>query len=116
MAVQLMLCIGAMAFVNLDVCKKGPVDIDVRKAKDVPDLRQRIEEYLQFELNDSDIIAEYMVKDADSGTVGKVFFAGNQENEKAVTFFYRDEMRRIPYSKIYHYLGCMVLPDEEDED
>ncbi|VDO67469.1 unnamed protein product [Heligmosomoides polygyrus] len=110
----LMLCIGAMAFVKLDGCIRRVVDIF--KAKNSQYLRGRIKKHLQFELDDADIIAGFMVHDEDFYEIGKVFFAGNQKSEKAVTFFYGDDiakMTRIPYSMYYQYLRCEFEPEEE---
>lgn len=111
MSALLMLCIDAMAFVNLNGCERGLVESS--KAKDRPLLRQEIKTRLGFELEDADIIAGFMVHDKDFTEVDNVFFAGRQKDEKAVTFIYGPtEMRRIHYSMYYQYLGCEVHDDE----
>ncbi|VDP00447.1 unnamed protein product [Heligmosomoides polygyrus] len=119
-AVQLMLCIGGMAFVNLAGCQRK--DVEVFKAKDSAWLRQEIKNGLQFEMDDADVIARFMVYDGYLGKAAYVFFAGSQKNEKAVTFIYgwredgkKAPLQRIPYSLYYRYLECEVEADKQEE-
>ncbi|VDO18672.1 unnamed protein product [Heligmosomoides polygyrus] len=120
-AVQLMLCIGTMAFVDLVGCERGLVEL--HKAKDFPWLRQMIKRDLKFEMDDADTIAAFTVHDKDLDEIDHVVFAGNQENGKAVTFIYesledgeRAPLNRIPYSIYYRYLECEVPAHEEDTE
>ncbi|VDP50510.1 unnamed protein product [Heligmosomoides polygyrus] len=120
-AVQVVLCIGAMAFVELDECQRGPVEVET--AKKNPDLRKDIRQHLGLRLDDDDIIARFMVNDRDFDRFANVFFAGRQKNDKALTFIYGSpddgqnaQLIRIPFSKYYQYLGCTVHAVEEYSD
>lgn len=47
-AVQLMLCMGTMAFVDLDGCHRGPIKVET--AKENPNLRGEIRQLLKLNL------------------------------------------------------------------
>lgn len=120
-AVQVMLCVGAMAFVDLDGCLRGP--IEVQTAKENPKLRGEIRQVLKLNLDDDDIIATFLVNDKDFNKFIDVYFAGKQKNGRAVTFIHGSldgpqtaHLLTIPFSKYYQYLGCEAYGVEEEAE
>ncbi|VDP09857.1 unnamed protein product [Heligmosomoides polygyrus] len=90
-AVQVVLCIGAMAFVELDGCQRMPIDMET--AKNNSELRAEIKQYLKLTLNDKAV----------------TFIYGSPD-------YGQNELIRIPFSKYFQYLECAVHAVEENSE
>ncbi|VDO84957.1 unnamed protein product [Heligmosomoides polygyrus] len=120
-AVHVMLCMGAMAFVDTNGCYRTPEE--VQTAKENPVLRKELKKYLKLTLEDIDRITWFTVYDSDFDGVANVYLVDELKTGEKISFMYGSEddgqtrqVTGISSTDYYKYLACEVLAGDEDSD